>query len=139
MACVFIVLGAAGWTIGVLGFDSRRGLGIFLFTAASGTAVGPTQPSIQWVTGSLSLRAKWLGCEADYSPPSSSQVKECVELYIHSPYTPSWSGAQLKKHRDNFSFSFISCAFRIKWNAKCFLAQWSLSSGFGTTISPQSK
>jgi len=25
---------AAGWTIGVLGFDSRRGLEIFLFTAS---------------------------------------------------------------------------------------------------------
>jgi hypothetical protein len=30
---------ATGWTIGVLGFDSRRGLGIFLFTTASRPAV----------------------------------------------------------------------------------------------------
>jgi hypothetical protein len=30
--------------IGVLEFDSRRGLGIFLFTTASRTALGPTQP-----------------------------------------------------------------------------------------------
>jgi hypothetical protein len=30
----------------VLGFDSRRGLGIFLFTTASRTALEPTQPSI---------------------------------------------------------------------------------------------
>jgi hypothetical protein len=35
---------ATGWTIGVLWFDSRRGLGIFLFTTASRTALGPTQP-----------------------------------------------------------------------------------------------
>jgi hypothetical protein len=28
-----------------------------------------------------------------------------VELYIHSPNTPSWCGAQLK-HRDNFTFFF---------------------------------
>jgi hypothetical protein len=34
-------------TIGVLGFDSRRGLGIFLFTTVSRTALGLTQPSIQ--------------------------------------------------------------------------------------------
>jgi hypothetical protein len=27
---------ATGWTIGVLGFDSRRRLGIFLFTTGSG-------------------------------------------------------------------------------------------------------
>jgi hypothetical protein len=33
-----------GWTIGVLGFDSRWGLGISLFTTASRTALGPTQP-----------------------------------------------------------------------------------------------
>jgi hypothetical protein len=36
------------------------------------------------------------GCEADHSPPSSAEVKEWVELYFHSPNTPSWrvGGAQ---------------------------------------------
>jgi hypothetical protein len=42
---------ATGWTIGVLEFDSRRGLGIFLFTNASRMALGPTQPPIRWVSG----------------------------------------------------------------------------------------
>jgi len=28
-----------------------------------------------------------------------------VELYLNSPDTPSWRGAQLK-HRDNFIFTF---------------------------------
>jgi hypothetical protein len=37
-----------------------------------------------------------VGHEADYAPPSSAEVKECVELYLHSN-TPSWCGAQLKK------------------------------------------
>jgi hypothetical protein len=53
---------------GVLGFDSRLGLGIFLFTTASRTALGPTQPPIQWVSGPLSLAVKRTGREADRSP-----------------------------------------------------------------------
>jgi hypothetical protein len=69
----------------VLGFDFRQRLGIFLFTTASRTALGPTQPPIQWVQGSLSLGVKQPVCEADHSPPSSAEVKECVELYLHSP------------------------------------------------------
>jgi hypothetical protein len=75
-------------------------LGIFLFTTASRTALGPTQPPIQWVLGALSL-----GREADHSLPSSAEVKEWMELYLHSPNTPSWRGAQLK-HRDNFIFTW---------------------------------
>jgi hypothetical protein len=59
-----------------LEFDSRRGLGIFLFTAASRTALRPTQPPIQWVPGALSMGVKRQGREADHSPPSSAEVKE---------------------------------------------------------------
>jgi hypothetical protein len=33
--------------------------------------------------------------EADHSPPSSAEVKECVKLYLHSSNTPSWRGAYL--------------------------------------------
>jgi hypothetical protein len=81
-----------GLEIGVLGFDSLRELGIFLFTPVSRTALGPTQPPIQWVPWALSLGVKRPGREADHSPPSSAEVKECVELYLH-PSTPSWLGA----------------------------------------------
>jgi hypothetical protein len=42
--------------------------------------LGPTQTPIQWVPGALSLGVKRLGREADHSPPSSAEVKECVEL-----------------------------------------------------------
>jgi hypothetical protein len=73
------------WTIGVLGFDSRRGLGIFLFTTASRTALGPTQPPIQCVPGDLCLGVKRPGREANHSHPSSAEVKACVELHLHSP------------------------------------------------------
>jgi hypothetical protein len=81
------------WTIGVLGFDSRRGLRIFLFTTASRTALGPTQPPIRWVPVALSLGVKRPGREANHSPPSSGEVKECGELYIHPSNTSSWRGA----------------------------------------------
>jgi hypothetical protein len=57
--------------------------------------VGLICPPLQWVLGVLSLEVKWLGCEADHSPQSSAKVKECVELLLHSPNTPSWSGAWL--------------------------------------------
>jgi hypothetical protein len=49
-------------------------------------ALGPTQPPIQWVQGALSLGVKRPGREANHSPPSSSAVKEWLELYRHSQY-----------------------------------------------------
>jgi hypothetical protein len=61
---------------GVLGFDSQRGLGIFPFTTASRTALGPTQPPIQWVLAALSLGVKRPGREADQTPLSIAEVKE---------------------------------------------------------------
>jgi hypothetical protein len=82
--------------IGVVGFDSQQGLGMFL-TTASRTALGPTQPPIRWVPGALSLGVKQSGREVDHSPSSSAEVEECMELYLHSPNTPSWCGAQFKK------------------------------------------
>jgi hypothetical protein len=82
---------ALGYGLDDLGFGSRLRLGIFFFTTASRTALGPTQPPIQWVR--LSLGVKRPGCKADHSPPSSAEVKLCVELYLDSPNTPSWRGA----------------------------------------------
>jgi hypothetical protein len=79
------------------GFDSRRGLGIFLFTTEFRTALGRTQPPIQWVPGALSLGVKRPIREAGHSPPSSAEVKEWVELCLHSPNTSSWRGAQLQQ------------------------------------------
>jgi hypothetical protein len=82
-------------------------LGIFLFTTASRTPLGLTLPSIQWVPGALSLGVKRPEREADYSPPSSVEVKECVELYLYSPSTPSWRGAQFKQStRTTLPFTF---------------------------------
>jgi hypothetical protein len=101
-----------GWTIGVLGFDSRRRLGIFLFTTASRTALGPTQPPIHWLSGALSLGVKRLGCEADHSPPSSAYVKNAWS-YTSTPqyvFMAWW----LVKHRD-FAFNFT---FTLPWGGE---------------------
>jgi hypothetical protein len=70
------------WTIGYSGFKSRQGLVIFLFDRVQ---TGPTQPPIQWVPRALSLGVKRPGREADKLPPSNAEVKECLELYPHSP------------------------------------------------------
>jgi hypothetical protein len=76
---------ALGYGLGDRGFETRQWLEIFLFTTASRPALGPTQPPKKWVSGSLSLGVKRPGREADRSPPSSAEVKECVEIYHHSP------------------------------------------------------
>jgi hypothetical protein len=68
-------------------FESRQGLGIFLFATASRPTLGPIQLPIRWVRGALSLGVKRPGREADYSPPSSAEVKKKF----------SRLGAQLKK------------------------------------------
>jgi hypothetical protein len=65
-----------GWTVGL---NSWQKLGIFLF-AMSRTALGPTQPPIQWVPGALSLGVKQPGHEADHSPPILPVVFMGVKL-----------------------------------------------------------
>jgi hypothetical protein len=66
---------ATGLRPGRSGFEFRSGLGIFLFTTASRTALVPTQPPMQLVPEVLSLGIKRPGRESDHSPPSSSEVK----------------------------------------------------------------
>jgi hypothetical protein len=84
-------------------YQKRQGRDFFLFTTASRPVLESTQPPIQWVPGALLLGVKWPGCEADHLPSSSAEIKEWVKLYLHSPNTLPWHGAQLK-HRDNFTF-----------------------------------
>jgi hypothetical protein len=71
--------------IGVIGFDFRRRLGIFLFATASRTALGPNQPSIQWITRALSLRVKRPGREADRSLPYSVEIKNAWSYIFALP------------------------------------------------------
>jgi hypothetical protein len=80
-----------GWTIGVVVFDSRRD--------QNGSGAHPVSYPVG--TRALSLAVERPKREADHSLPSSAEVKERVELYLHSPNTPSWRGAHLK-HGDAF-------------------------------------
>jgi hypothetical protein len=86
-----------------LGLDSRRGLGIFLFTTASRTALGPTQLPIQWVSRALSLGVKRPGREADHLPPSIAEVKRKRGAI---PPIPKYAFMVwcLVKNKDNFTF-----------------------------------
>jgi hypothetical protein len=75
-------------------FLKGYGVVIPLFSLA---ALGLTQPPIRWVPGALSLWVKRPGREANHSPPSSAEIKECVDLYLRFPNTSSWRGTQKKK------------------------------------------
>jgi hypothetical protein len=65
----------AGWP----GFDSRQGQEIFLYSTASRSALGQSQP-IQWVPGALSPGAKLPGHDADHSHLSSAEVKNSGDI-----------------------------------------------------------
>jgi len=81
-----------GWTIGVRGFDSRRGLEIFLFTTKSRGTLGSNQPPIQWRPGAFSPGLKRQGREADHWHPYWAEVKNAWR-YTSTPKTSSWRGA----------------------------------------------
>jgi hypothetical protein len=72
--------------------------------------------SVLSIPGALSLGVERPWHEADYSPPSSAEVRKWVELYLYSPSTPLWRGAQLK-HRDNFTFTLADTFHYFKFES----------------------
>ena len=68
------------------GIESRWGRD---FPHPSRPALGPTQPPVQWVPDFLP-GVKRPGRGVDHPLPFSVEVKEQVELYLYSPYGPSW-------------------------------------------------
>jgi len=64
-----------GWTTGVQ-FLTGAMIESFLFSTASRPALGPTQPPIQWVTGTISLGIRQPGNEADHSPPPNANITD---------------------------------------------------------------
>jgi hypothetical protein len=69
------------------------GAGSFSLQLCVQNGSGAHPASYPMGTRGTSLGIKRPGREADHSPPSSAKVKECVELHLHSPNTPSWRGA----------------------------------------------
>jgi hypothetical protein len=61
------------------------GAGKFLFTTRPERLWGPPSLLSNGYQGGLSLGVKRPGREAHHSPPSSAEVKEWVEVYLHSP------------------------------------------------------
>jgi len=59
------------------------------FSAPVQTGPGAHPASYSMGTGSLP-GGKRPGRGVDHPPPSSAEVKERVELYLYSPYGPSW-------------------------------------------------
>jgi hypothetical protein len=92
--------------MGVLGFNSRRGMGIFLLTTASRMSLGPSQPPIQGVPQALSLGVKQPGREANHSPHLMPRSKnEWSYTFTHPIRLHGVVLSLKKKHRD---FTFTS-------------------------------
>jgi len=69
-----------------LGIESRCGA---RFSASVQTGPEHHPASYTMGTGSLPV-VKRPGRGVDHTPPSGAEVKERVELYIYSPFGPSW-------------------------------------------------
>jgi hypothetical protein len=52
-------------------------------------ALGPTQPSVQWVLG-LFPGVERAVCDENHLRPSNAEVKERVGLHLYSPSMSSW-------------------------------------------------
>jgi hypothetical protein len=92
-----------GWTIGVLGFDYRWGLRIFLFTTTFRVPLGPTQSPIQWVPEALSLGVNRRGVEltTHLHLVPRSRIRGAIPPLPQYVFM-AWC---LVKHRDNFTFT----------------------------------
>jgi hypothetical protein len=77
--------GNEGWTIGFLGFDPGRGAGYFSLHHHVQNGSGAHLVSYPLGTRGSFPGVTRQGREADHSPPSSAEVKEWVESYVHSP------------------------------------------------------
>jgi hypothetical protein len=85
---------------GLDGRVSNLGRGkIYLFSTSSRSALGPTQPPIQWVPGAISPGVKRPGREADHSFTSGAEIKNDGAI-PPLPHTSSWLTG-------NFTFYYV--------------------------------
>jgi len=90
MSCDSLIIIALGYRLDNQGSRAWFPVGAGKFS--SRTALGPTQPYIQWVPGILSRRVKRAGREADHSPPSSAEISKAWS-YTSISHTSLWRGA----------------------------------------------
>jgi hypothetical protein len=71
----------------LVGFESRQGQEIFLFSVESRLALWSTQPLVQCVSGAVPPRVKRQSHEADQVPPRSGRTVPSL------PHISSWHSA----------------------------------------------
>jgi hypothetical protein len=84
-----------GWTIRWLGVIPGRGWEFSSLTPCPDWLWGPHSLLTKGYQGLFSWGVKCPGHEAGHSPPSSAEVKGCMELYLHSSSMSSWYDASL--------------------------------------------
>jgi hypothetical protein len=91
-------------------FDSRQRQEIFLFSIMSWPALGPSKPLIQWVPGAVSPGLMRQGRDADYSPPSSVEVKNGGDILLHGEGFKKLSPVITLHFTNDSGTSFHSCS-----------------------------
>jgi hypothetical protein len=112
---------ALGYGLDDRGFESRQGLGILLFTTAYRSALGPTQPPIQWLRVALSLGVKRPGREADHSLLYSAEVKNAQSSTLIPQYAfMAWCSV---KGQGQLYLYLLPLGDRDRWGELVRLAQ----------------
>jgi hypothetical protein len=97
-----------GWTPEVQFWQQQM---IFVFSIASRPALGPTQPPIRWLPGSLSSEVKWQMREADHSPPFSAKVKNGGAI----PPLPIWLHGIVLNYISSKSSALVLWSVKVLW------------------------